>query len=166
MGWAEHTAGSRSAVAWGWNPGDTRKEASTGCFEGCIAELGWDPAARLAWSPPTVESPQPWRSCYHLSPPIIHRNSPPFSSPAAVLWLRLRKITTHLLDMVDTSSSGTKSKEGICHVLIKSNFLYMHSHVNCQARNCPVSLKTCRLRCHCAQGAMVTSTTPIYLYSP
>lgn len=87
-----------------------------------IAELGWDPAARLAGSPPMVGSPQPWRSCYHPSPPITHRNSPPFSSPADVLWLRLRKITTPLLDTADASSSGTKSKEEISHVLIKSNF--------------------------------------------
>lgn len=101
VGWVELLAGSRSAVAWGWNPGDGRREASTGCFEGGVAELGWDPAARLAWSPPTAESPQPWRSCYDPSPPVTRRNSPPFGSPADVLWLRLRKITTPLLDTVD-----------------------------------------------------------------
>lgn len=131
-------AGSRYVVAWGWR--DMGKEASTGCFEAGIAELGWDPAARLALSPPTAESPQPWRSCYHPSPPITCRNSPPFGSPADVSWLRLRKITTPLLDMPDTSSSGTKSEEGICSVLIKSNFPCTHSHVNCRARNCPASL--------------------------
>lgn len=162
VGWVEHTAGKRSALVWGWYPGDVRKEASTAWFEGGIVELGWDPAARWVWSPPTVERPQPWRSCYHPSPPITCRNSPPFSSPADVLWLRLRKITTPILD---TSSSGTESEKGICHILIKSNFPYTHSYTICQAGNCPVSFNTCSLCCHCAQGAVATSTTPIYIYN-
>lgn len=141
-----------------------RKEARTCCFEGGIADLGWDPAACLAWPLPMAESRQPWRSCFHLSLPIMRRNSPPFSSPADVLWLRLRKITTPHLETVDTSSSGTKSREGICHALIKAIFPCTQSHVKCWTRNCPVSLNTCRLHCLCAQGAMVTSATPIHLY--
>lgn len=161
----ENTWWAVGVVMWGWNPGEARKEGSPGCFEACIADLGWgDPAASLAWSPPTAENPQPCRNCYHVPPRITRRISPPFSPPADVLWLRFRKITTPILDTVDRSSSGTRSKEGICHALIKTNFPCPHSHVDCRVKNCPVSINTGRLCCHCALRVMETSPTPIYLY--
>lgn len=94
----ESTWWAGGVVVWGWNPGELRKEGSPGCFEGGVAELGWAPAAGLAWSPPTAGKPEPCGSCYHLPPWIICRISPPFSPPADVLWLRFRKITTPILD--------------------------------------------------------------------
>lgn len=158
----ESTWWAVGVVVWGWNPGEARKEGSTGCFEDDIAEQGWVPAACLAWSPPTAENPHPCRSCYHPLPPITCRNSPPFSPSADVLWLRFRKITTPILDTVDTSFSGTRSEEGICHALIKANFPCTQSLMDCRARNNhPVSINTGRLCCHCAEG---DGNIPIYTY--
>lgn len=149
---------------WACNPGEVKKEGSSGCFEGGAAELGWAPAACLAWSPPTADNSEPCGSCYHQPPWITRRISPPFSPPADVLWLRFRKITTPILDTVDRSSRGTRSKEWICHALIKTNFPCTLNPMGCRVRNCPVSVSTARLGCHCALRVMATSPTPTYLY--
>lgn len=160
----ESTRWAAGVALRGWNPGEVKKKGSSGCFEGGTAELGWGPAVCLAWSPPTADNSEPCGSCYHLPPRITRRIPPPFSPPADVLWLRFRKITTPILDKVDRSSSGTRSKEGIFHALIKTNFPCTQNHLDCRVRNCPVSVCTGRLCCHCALRVMVTSPTLIYLY--
>lgn len=162
--WAPPLWGGEKVWWRGWNPGEERKAGTPGCFGGGIAELGWALSAGLVWSPPTADSPEPRRSFYQLSPWITRRIPPPFSPPADVLWLGFRKIATPILDTVERSSSGTRSKEGICHALIKTNFPCTQSHIDCRVRNCPVWFDTGRLCCHCAPRVMVTSPTLIYLY--
>lgn len=70
----------------------------------------------------------------------------------------------HYTHLGHRSSSGTRSKQGICHALIKTNFLCTQSHMDCRVRNSPVSISTGRVLPLCPESDGDISYTNISLY--